>query len=275
MFSSLNTAASALQQFQQEIDVIGNNMANVNTTGFKDATMNFEDTFSQALGLGGSSVNQIGTGVQTGSIANNFTQGNLANTGVPSDLGISGQGFFVVRAANNGAQYVTRAGNFHVDASGYLVTDNGMRVQGLSDSGLTTLGDIKIDATGAPATAAAGATVQSYTIAQNGDLDVTLSDGTQFVRGQVLLQSFTNPNALAKQGDNLFSATAAAGGLAQAVAPQTNGLGSIQAGALEMSNVDLTTQMTDLITAERAFESNAKIVTTSDEILQDLVNLKR
>jgi flagellar hook protein FlgE len=275
MFSSLNTAVSALQQFQQDINVIGNNMANVNTTGYKDASMNFEDTLSQVLGLGGTSTFQIGTGVATSSIDNNFTQGTLANTGVNSDLGISGQGFFVVKDPAGTGTFVTRAGNFQVDANGYLVTDKGMRVQGFSDSGLTTMGDIKIDATGAPATAAPGATVQSFTIGQNGDVNVMLSDGTTFVRGQVLLQNFTDPNALVKQGDNLYSATAAAGGLAQPVAPESAGLGTIESGALEMSNVDLTTEMTNLIAAERAFESNAKIVTTSDEVLQDLVNLKR
>jgi flagellar hook protein FlgE len=274
MFSSLNTALSGLQQFQEDISVIGNNMANVSTTGYKDASMTFADTFSQALGLGGANP-QVGSGVTTSAIDSNFSQGTLSTTGVGSDLGISGNGFFVVSNPNGGAQYVTRAGDFTVDANGYLITSQGYRVQGYSDSGLTTVGDLKIDATGAPATAAAGATVQSYSIGTNGDLTVTLSDGTQFVRGQVLLQNFTNPNALMKQGNNLFTASSAAGPLTAPAAPQTNGLGIIQSGTLEMSNVDLTGEMTNLITAERAFQSNAKIITTTDEMLPDVVNLKR
>jgi flagellar hook protein FlgE len=275
MFPSLNTAVSALQQFQNEIDVVGNNMANVNTTGFKDSTVNFADTLSQVVGVTSATISQIGTGVTTDSITSNFNTGNISSTGVASDLAISGSGFFIVRDPVSNTQYLTRAGDFQVDSSGYLVTATGLRVQGYSDAGLTTMGDIQINATGAPATAAAGATVQSYSIGQNGDLTVTLSDGTQFVRGQVLLQNATNPNALQKQGDNLYSSTTAAGVLAAPVAPESAGLGTIESQSLEMSNVDLTTEMTNLIAAERAFESNAKIITTSDEVLQDLVNLKR
>lgn len=275
MFSALNTAISGLQQFQNDIDVIGNNMANVNTTGFKDVTMNFADTLNQVIGLGGNVTEQIGSGVTSDSLTTNYTQGTVSQTGVNSDLAVSGSGFFVVKSPAGGGQYVTRAGNFQVDANGYLVTSSGLRVQGYSDSGLTTQGDIQINATGAPPTAAPGATVQSFSIGQNGDVTVTLSDGTQFVRGQVLLQNFVDPNALQNQGNNLYSITPAAGALAQPGAAQTNGTGSIVSGALEMSNVDLTTEMTNLISAERAFESNAKVVTTSDEVLQDLVNLKR
>ena len=274
MFSTLNTAVSALEQFQQDMSVIGNNMANVNTTGYKDANMNFEDTLSQAIGLGGGNL-QVGSGVTTSAIASNFNQGTISSTGVGSDLAVNGQGFFVVKNPTGGAQSVTRDGSFQVDANGYLITSGGLRVQGYSNSGLTTLGDIKIDATGAPATAAPGATVQSFSIDQNGDVNVVLSDGTTFVRGQVLLQNFNDPNALVKEGGNLYAITPAAGAVGTAAAPQTAGLGSIAAGSLEMSNVDLTGEMTNLITAERAFESNAKVVTTSDEILQDTVNLIR
>ena len=103
----------------------------------------------------------------------------------------------------------------------------------------------------------------------------TLSDGTTGVIGQMVLQNFANPQALSNQGTNLYSFTAAAGPLATPGTPDANGLGQIQSGALESSNVDLASQMADLITAQRAFEANAKMITTSDEILQDLVNLKR
>src|SRR5208337_5508964 len=146
MFSSLNTAVSALQQFQDDISLIGNNMANVNTTGFKDGIMNFADTLNQVIGLGGTTTEQIGSGVTTDSITSNFTQGTISQTGINSDLAVSGSGFFVVKDPSSGAEYVTRAGDFQVDANGYLVTANGMRVQGYSDSGLTTLGDIQINA---------------------------------------------------------------------------------------------------------------------------------
>jgi flagellar hook protein FlgE len=274
MLRSLNTAVSGLQQFQEDIDVIGNNIANVNTTGYKDARLEFEDTFSQALGVGSPS-NQVGTGVTTSATQNNFNQGTINNTGFASDLAISGQGFFVVRNTADNAQFVTRAGDFHADSSGYLVTNDGLRVQGYSDAGLTASGDLQIDATGAPATATAGATVKSWSIDQSGKIMVTLSDNTEFVRGQVLLQNYSNPGALVKEGANLFSAGPSAGPLSQLSPAQTKGLGEIQSGALEMSNVDLTAEMADLITAQRAFQANARVITTSDEILQEVANLKR
>ena len=179
MLRSLNTAVSGLQEFQQDIDIIGNNIANVNTTGYKDSRADFEDTFSQAL----SSNVQVGSGVTTADTAMNFSQGTINNTGVSTDLAISGPGFFEVRNPADNATYTTRAGDFHVDDNGYLVTNSGMRVQGYDDAGLSTVGDIQIDATGAPSTATPGATASSYTIDPNGQVVVTLSDQTQFVRG--------------------------------------------------------------------------------------------
>ena len=271
MLRSLNTAVSGLQEFQQDIDIIGNNIANVNTTGYKDARAHFEDTFSQVLGPGV----QIGTGVLTAAVSSNFTQGTVNTTGIGTDLAVSGAGFFMARNTVENAQFLTRAGDFHVDANGYLVTNGGLRVQGYSDSGLSSLGDVQIDASGAPATAAAGATLSSFSIDQVGKINVTLSDGTQYVRGQVLLQNVRNPSALVKEGENLYSAGSDAGLLAQPAPAQSNGLGKIQAGALEMSNVDLTSEMAGLITAQRAFQANARIITTSDEVLQEVVNLKR
>jgi flagellar hook protein FlgE len=117
--------------------------------------------------------------------------------------------------------------------------------------------------------------MSSYTIGSNGIVTVNLSDGNSFACGQVLLQNFTDPQALTSVGNNLFSNMANAGGLAAPGTPGANGLGNIQSGSLELSNVDLSAQMADLITAQRAFEANSKIVTTSDELLQDMVNLKR
>jgi flagellar hook protein FlgE len=235
--------------------------------------MDFQDALSQALSTDPEI--QIGSGVATAATQSNFATGTISSTGVATDLAISGNGFFVVRNTTSNAQYLTRAGDFHVDGNGYLVTADGLRVQGFSDSGLSTLGDLKIDATGAPSGATPGATVASYNIDSSGRIKVTLSDGTNFARGQVLLQNCTDPNALAKQGANLYAQTAAAGLLSQPAAPQSAGLGTIQSNALEMSNVDLTSEMSNLITAQRAFEANSKIITTSDEILQTLVNLKR
>ncbi|HLP77758.1 MAG TPA: flagellar hook-basal body complex protein [Candidatus Paceibacterota bacterium] len=302
MLRSLTSGVSAMQQFQQELDVIGNNIANVNTTGFKGARIDFEDSFSQTLSStsGGVPI-QIGTGVGTSAISNQFLQGAVSNTGTNTDLAVSGSGFFVVRDTLSNAEYVTRDGAFHLDKDGYLTTAAGMRIQGFTDSALTTRGDVLIDATDIQATriasaqaALAAATTQAETDAANaaltaaqnlkvasfkidseGKINARLSDGTEYVRAQVLLQTFRNPQALSKEGGNLYSNLTAAGGLTQTEAPGTNGLGAIKSGALEGSNVDLANEFSTLITTQRAFQASARIITTSDEILQELVSLKR
>lgn len=288
MLRSLTSAISGLQNFQGRIDVIGNNIANVNTTGFKSGRVDFADSFSQTLrssstGSGSTtsvSAMQIGSGVATSSIRNVYTQGAVARTGVVTDLAISGEGYFVVRDLITNAQFVSRAGDMRLDANGYLVTPNGMRVQGYSDAALTTMGDLKIDTTGMPSTSDPSATMKSYSIDLDGKINVKLSDGTEFARGQILLQLFQDPQALIKEGNNLYSGISTAGPLGGAgsptpAAPGTNGLGRIESGALELSNVDLANEFSSMITAQRAFQATARIISTSDEMLQELVNLKR
>jgi flagellar hook protein FlgE len=282
MLSSLTSAVSGLEDFQQQMDVIGNNIANVDTTGFKAGTVDFADAFSNTLqapaassgSSNGSSSVQIGTGVEITGINSNWTQGALSTTGVPSDLAISGNGFFMVQDPLTSAQFATRAGTFSVNSSGYLVTDTGEQVLGYSDAGLSTIGAIKIDTTGMPSTSSPTATVRSFSVGGTGQITVNLSDGTSFVRGQVLLQSFQDPGALVSVGNNLYTNMSNAGPLASLTAPGSSGLGNIQSGALELSNVDLSSEMANLITAQRAFEANSKIVTTSDEILQVVDNMK-
>jgi flagellar hook protein FlgE len=281
MLGSLNSGVSGLRQFQNEMDVIGNDIANSNTVGFKSSRADFADALSQTLEPPSPNTPgiQIGSGVTTAAVKTLYTQGSLTQTGVNTDLAVSGNGFFVVRDTLNNEQYATRAGDFRVDDSGYLVTNDGMRVQGFSDSGLTTQGDILIDGTGRPATSSPTATVTGFSIDQSGKVTVELSDNTSFVRGQVLLQNFQNPEALVKEGSNLFSNIGGAGPLGgsspQAAAPGSNGLGQIQSGTLELSNVDLTNEFANLITAQRGFQASARMVTTSDEVLQELVALKR
>ena len=278
LLPSLTSGVSGLDNFQEQMDVIGNNIANVDTTGFKAGTVDFEDAFSDTLrlatGTNPASV-QVGTGVNIAAIGSNWNQGTPTATGVSSDAAISGNGFFVVRDPVSGNEFVTRAGDFQVDPNGFLITDTGDRVQGFSDAGLTTLGDIRIDTTGMPATSDPNASMVSYSIGGNGKLTVNLSDGTSFVRGQILMQNFQDPSALVKEGNNLFSGIAGAGPLAAPSASGTNGLGTILGGYLESSNVDLSGEMANLITAQRAFEANSKIITTSDEMLQTLVNMIR
>jgi len=282
MIRSLTSAVSGIQQFQQELDVIGNNIANVNTIAFKSARTDLADSFSQTLsaaGASGGTTDQIGLGVTTAAITNQYTQGAITRTGVTTDLAVAGNGFFVVKDPVSGETFVTRAGNFQIDQDGYLVTNGGLRVQGYNDLALSNVGDIEIDAAVRPDTVSQTATMSSYSIDSLGKVTVQLSDGSDYVRGQVLMQDFSNPQALIKQGNNLYSGIGAAGPLGGSSSPTaaasgTNGLGQIQSGALELSNVDLSNEFSNLIQTERAFQANARIITTSDEMMQELVNLK-
>ena len=282
MLGSLNSGVSGLRNFQNEMDVIGNNIANSNTIGFKSARADFADALSQTLqdpSASGSPAMQLGSGVTTSAVRNMYDQGSLTRTGVQTDLAVSGDGFFVVKDSVDGQQFATRAGDFRVDNNGYLVTNSGLRIQGFSDAGLSTQGDILIDGTGRPSTSSPTATVQGFSIDQNGKLTVHLSDNTDFVRGQILLQKFNNPQALVKEGNSLYSNMNGAGPLGGSTptpaAPGSSGLGQIQSGTLELSNVDLTNEFANLITTQRGFQASARVITTSDELLQELVNLKR
>jgi flagellar hook protein FlgE len=312
MIRALNTGVTGIRQFQTNLDTIGNNLANVNTIGFKAGRVEFADTLNQTLRPGtpdqgtrsGTASVQVGNGVEVASVRNLFTQGAVSQTGVTTDLAISGEGFFIVKNANN-EYFASRAGDFRVDATGFLVTDQGLRVQGFSGSPAAAdyadadaIGDIRLDK---PATLPAGlaataatAGVQNVSIDGSGNLNMLLSDGSQFVRGKILLQKFTNPSALLKQGANLYTGITVAGplagtsatspfgsspaGIATATASAkatTNGLGRIESGALELSNVDIAREFSNMITTQRAFQANARVVTTSDSILQEIVQLVR
>lgn len=275
-----------MQQFQLRMDVIGNNIANVNTTGYKSSRVEFVDSFSQTLKAASAGTatsgslpgTQVGTGVATGTIKTVFKQGAIGTTSVPTDLAILEDGFFIVRDVATGNTFATRDGSFRVDDQGYLVSGSGLRVQGFTDAALTTRGDIKIDDVGKPA--GSTAKLESFKIGDDGKINVRLTDDTQFDRAQILLQKFSDPQALTKAGQNLYSGINGAGPLGGAGSPTaqppgTNGLGKVKAGALELSSVSLADEFTDMITTQRAFQAGARVITTSDEMLQELVGLKR
>src|ERR1051326_8896384 len=180
MFSALSSGVSGIQAFQEEMDVISNNIANVNTPGFKTSRADFADAFSDTL-RGSSGPNgaasgtpsiQLGLGVTTSAVTSNFNSGALTNTGYQTDLAVQGEGFFVVRDPVTGADFATRAGDFRVDSNGYLTTNSGLHVQGFSDGSLSAVGDIKIDATGRPATSDPDATFASFTISPEGYIKI-------------------------------------------------------------------------------------------------------
>lgn len=277
----MGSGVSALRTFEKGLEVIGNNIANVNTTGFKGSSVQYSDSFSNILqhsssnGLGSTNAIAIGTGVGVAGISTNFAQGQLSSTGNGTDLGISGNGFFTVKSPSDSTTYVTRAGNFSWNSSGYLTTLSGERVQGVTSAG--TVGDIKLG------TPPAGTELQSVSIDKSGNVIEFYSDGSSANTNQILLQSFSNPAALVKEGNNLYSGMAAAGPTTGSItlsasganAPGSNGLGSIQAGSLELANVDLTEEFSNLITAQRSFQAGSRLITVSDTVLDDIVNLKQ
>ena len=276
--SPLFTAASALDAQQGYIDVVANNLANIDTVGFKAGQASFSDALSETLGAFPSQV-QLGMGVQLSAVTPNFSQGGLQSTGVPSDMAINGNGFFVVKNPTSGQISYTRAGNFSVDSSGYLVTAAGDRLQaaaaGAANGG--ALADVQIPASIA---ATSGVAVTSFSIDSGGNINVALADNTTQVVGQIGLQNFSNPGALLSIGNNEYQATSASGpmfGTASAPVYQTagsSGTGTIQAGYLEMSNVDLGQEFSNMIQAQRGLEASTRVITTADEIMQDLLNLK-
>jgi flagellar hook protein FlgE len=285
LIGTMDSGVSALQTYEQGLEVIGNNIANVSTNGFKGSNAQYADSFSDVLqgssasGSGATPDMQIGTGVQLASVTVNFAQGQITQTGVPTDLAVSGNGFFLVKSPSSGETYATRDGEFSINASGYLVDTQGDFVQGLTGGAAgsppTTVGSIKL---GTPPT---GTQLQSVSIDNAGDFVETYSDGSTAVTNVVLLQNYSNPNALQNVGNNLYSNLTAAGPVgggslsAANNTAGTEGLGSIQAGAIEGSNVDLTQQFANLITTQRSFEAASRLITVSDTILGDIVDLKR
>ncbi|MFT3783280.1 MAG: flagellar hook-basal body complex protein [Nibricoccus sp.] len=287
LIGTLTSGVSAMRAFTKGLEVIGNNIANVNTVAYKGSQVSFADSFSNTMRSSApssatssnQSATQVGTGVRLSQISTKFTQGALTTTGLNTDLGISGNGFFLVSNPADGQTFATRAGNFRIDDSGYLVTYQGYRVQGATGGTSTTspatFGDIKLG------TPPAGTQLTSFSISASGNLTEFYSDGTSVTTNQVLLQNYSDPSALMKQGDNLYTGFTAAGVIGPATpdptnnAPSGNGLGSLQAGTLELANVDLTDEFANMITTQRSFQASSRLITVSDSVLEDIVNLKR
>jgi flagellar hook protein FlgE len=286
LIGTMGSGVTALRTFMKGLEVIGNNIANVNTTAFKGSDAKYADSFSTILqrsaaaSTGAASIS-IGTGVKLSGVSVDYSQGSLANTGKETDLGVAGTGFFRVKDPSaGGSEYATRAGEFRWDQDGFLVTSQGYRVQGLTGTGLAAIGDVQL------ATPPTGTQLQSATIDRSGNVVEFYSDGTSSTSNQLLLQAFTDPSSLTIAGNNLFTGFLAAGPIGAAAnssalqvgivnAPGKNGLGIIQSGYLELSNVNLTDQFANLITTQRSFQAASRLITVSDTILEDIVSLKR
>lgn len=296
LIGTLTSGVSALRAFTKDLEVIGNNIANVNTTAFKSSTSSFSNEFSNTMQNSskstattpGVAAMQIGTGVRLTAINVSYNQGALSSTGTTSDLGISGSGFFQVNSANDGTGdvYATRAGAFHWDDNGYLVNAQGLFVMGQTISGATTTYNTAIqikDTANIPA----GERSVSVAIGKDGSITESYSDGSSKKIGQVLLMDFKQPAQLESVGNGLYTKLDAGGPTTSdnavafsaanyaSVTPNSAGIGSIEAGTLELSNVDLTKEFANMITAQRSFQANSRLVTVADNVLEEIVNLKR
>ncbi|HHW43963.1 MAG TPA: flagellar hook-basal body protein [Desulfotomaculum sp.] len=275
MIQSIYTSLSGMLSHRTRMDVLSNNIANINTTGYKATQANFQDALYQTMRGSTPQTNpsQVGTGVTLASVITNFGQGPLQNTARPLDLAVNGNGFFGVLKQTDAGEvlYYTREGSFYMDKDGYLVNANGMRL--VDDSGSAIQLQPESDKP-----------IGSINVSQLGEVIITYGDGTTSTdKPRVGLFDFPNPNGLTRIGSNLYSdnnAAQAGGGDNPAGTridgkPGENGMGTIESGYLEGSNVDLATELGNLIITQRGYEANAKTFTTSDEVLRDTIELKR
>lgn len=326
MLRSMYSGISGLRNFQTKLDVIGNNIANVNTYGFKKGRTIFKDLISQTVAgasggndtRGGVNAKQVGLGSQIAAIDTIHTGGSTQFTGNTMDLAIAGDGFFQVAdgigvdPTTGEGEFTnplyTRAGNFYMDNNGYLVNGDGKFLVGFAVEGwdgdpasVTTtypdantvtgvagLDNLDSDDDGIedqdPVVLGTGTAAytplripknaQSMSIGQDGTVTFVDAEGQLKWAGQLTMAKFSNPGGLEKNGANYFQKTANSGTPLLQVGTK-EGLGKIESGFLEMSNVDLAEEFTEMIVAQRGFQANTRIITTSDEILQELVNLKR
>jgi flagellar hook protein FlgE len=313
MLRSLSSAVSGLEAEQTAMDVTGNNIANATTTGFKATDVQFGSLLSQVITAGstpnpaagqagGTNPQAVGLGVGIGAMNQEMGQGNLQETGVPTDLALQGNGFFVVN--NGAAQYFTRAGDMQLDSVGNLVEGStGWQLMGWSAVGTgnpPTLGAWSGTPTTPPnqalsipteiaggqqgTTAGTNYALQSFTINADGTITgvyapVTTGGGTpaatvSVVLGQIAVANFANPGGLVPVGNTAYS-VAPNSGTAAYSAPGANGAATITPGALEMSNVNLAREMSNMVTIEAGYQADAKVVSTDQQLIAALMAMKQ
>jgi flagellar hook protein FlgE len=279
MMRSFSAAVSGLRTHQTYLDMVANDIANVNTLAYKSNRFNFKDAFNQTLrdaggagtNLGSVNAQQVGLGVEVGSIDNQMGQGPIQSTGNPFDLAIQGDGFFRLsdQADLSNATY-TRAGNFSLDESGTLVNQDGYFVVGypvatLPATGADTATSIKL---------VIPTTARSASVSQDGLVSYIDAAGVETNVGYVSMSKFNNSAGLERISANRWAQTQASGTAANSTAT-SNGLGSISSRSLEMSNVDLAFEFAEMIKAQRGYQVNARTITTADEMLLALTQMKR
>lgn len=306
MVKSMNAAIAGLKSHQTKMDVLSNNIANVNTWGFKSRTTNFQDAlYSNSISgsagkmengkLGGINTSQIGYGNTVSSISTNYTTGNGQYTGNPLDCMIDGTAFFIVgpyrdtkatpidnKGIGKNGLFLSRVGIFQPDSNGYLVDNTGNYVYGYSAT--ETNGNVTIykdnlvpiripEKTPAGTTTAERYAIQTWTIGTDGTVVGVDDENIPHTIGQIAVASVENPSGLEQSNGYLYSIGANAGNV---LAMQTtSATGTIKSNFLEMSNVDLASDIATMITTQRGYQANTKIITVTDEMLEQLVNMKR
>ena len=257
---SLYSAATGMEAQQLNLNTIANNLANVNTAGFKRSKIEFQDLLYQKPRTAGSEAGggnvvptgiEIGNGSRVAATAKVFTQGQLTQTGEKLDVAVQGEGFFEVQKSDGTLAY-TRDGSFKVSPNGQIMTSDGLTVL----SGFQPV--------------PAGTT--SISVSEGGDVTYDGTSGAQTFR--LNLTRFANPSGLRSLGGNLYEETPASG-TAETGAPGEQGFGTTLQGYVETSNVNIVEEMVNLIVAQRAYEINSKSIQTSDEMLQNVAQLKR
>jgi flagellar basal-body rod protein FlgG len=258
---ALNIAATGMQAQQLNIDNIANNLANVNTTGFKRGRADFQDLLYQTIRPAGASASQstvvptglqVGLGTRSASITKSFTQGSYQQTDQPLDLLIEGDGFFEIQLPNGDSAY-TRDGSFKLDDQGRVVTTNG----DLLVPGVTIPQDAVL-----------------ITVGTDGTVSVTAPGQPSSAVGNLTVVRFANPTGLEALGQNLYRETLSSGAPTSST-PGADGAGTLRQGMLEMSNVSVVEELVNMIVGQRAYEINSRAITTADEMMQTASQLKR
>jgi flagellar hook protein FlgE len=281
MIRGMYSAISGLQTHQTMLDVVSNNLANVNTVGYKASRTTFKDQLQQTLyggsaqgpNTGGTNAAQVGLGVQLGSVDAVLGEGSMQTTGGTLDVAIQGEGWFRVGLGDPSTTPITlptdmnytRAGNFIRNDQGYLVTPEGFYVMG-RDTSVTPNTDSFIQIPPGTTGVAVGSDGKVTYVPGGG--------GPRTTAGTIGLAKFPNDHGLLRLSGNRWAAHPAAGA-EQVGVPDGSTFGQTIGGTLEMSNVDLAYEFTNMITAQRGFQANSRVITTADEMLQELVNLKR
>ncbi len=260
MMRSLWTAATGMVAQQLNIDIISNNLANTNTSGFKKSRAEFEDLMYNTMKIAGSATEgdnmlpvgiQVGMGVRPTAAHKFFTQGDFQNTGNPLDIAIEGEGFFQVLVGDQ--LMYTRAGAFKLNQDGTIVTSNGYPLQPEFNVPIET---------------------KSIAISETGRISALDANGQEIAAADIPLFTFLNPAGLDARGRNLYMPTEASGEEIEGV-PGEGNVGTMAQGFLEMSNVEVVDEMVQMIVGQRAYEMNSKAIQTSDNMLQTAVQLKR